>query len=137
MKKWIISGAIILAICVFVALALIQTKPTITKTQDVTMHILPKPDFTMEVVPSEFNVYLTRTYPILVELTSVNDFSGEVVVSVSGLPSGVTIEYLPDTIATVVPGSTFSIQLNITVPDDVSLIGDHVFTVTATSDTYN
>ncbi len=138
MKKWIFGAGILAMILAFVFIATTQTKPTITKTKQVALILLAKPDFTLEVTPVELHSPIARVATYQAEVTAIETFSGEIVVSVNGLPAGFIVEFVPSNTFTVGTGQTKGAQINITVPDDEALIGQRIdFTVTASSDTYN
>ena len=137
MKKWIIPSLLVVFLAVIVFLAITQTLPTITKTAQVTMTVLPKPDFTLDVGVAHVNVRIGQETSYVASVSSVNEFAGEIVFSISGEPAGAIVTFLPSNIVTIAPGQDRGCQINIAIPDDPALIGDYTITVTATSDTYN
>ena len=137
MKRWMIGLLAILFIAMIAYLAITQVKPTITKTVQVTMTVMPKPDFTLDVGVAHVDVYPGRTATFVASLVSVNGFTGEIVVSIDGEPAGSVVSILPSPTITIGPGESRGCQIDIAVPDDSTLVGDYTITVTATSDTYN
>lgn len=137
MKKWIIFGTLVLFLVVVAFLAITQTLPTITKSAQVTMTVMPKPDFILDVGVSYVNVPIGRTTSYVASVSSVNNFAGEVVFSISGVPAGAVVTILPSDTVTIAPGEDRGCQIDIAIPDDPALIGDYTITVTASSDTYN
>lgn len=137
MKNWIIFGLLAVLLVVIGFLAITQTLPTITKSVQVTMTVMPKPDFTLDVGVPHVNVPIGRETSYVASVSSVNEFAGEVVFSISGFPTGATITFLPGNTVTIAPGESRGCQINIAIPDDPALIGDYTITVTATSTVYN
>jgi len=137
MKKLIILfvGLAVLSIGLFVALT--QTMPTITKTAQVTMTVMPKPDFTLDVGVPHVDVPIGRTTSYVASVSSVNNFAGEVVFSIGGEPTGAVVTFLPGDTVTIAPGESRGCQIDIAIPDDPTLIGDYTITVTAISNIYN
>jgi len=138
MKKWLYIALAILAIVVIAAVAFFigQENPPITKTAIVTVEVRPSPSFTLEVTPENIITYPNRTIAFNALCTGTNEFAGVVIMSASGLPAGVTVEFFPS--------STFTlgleprgVQINITFPDDQALVGIHTLTVKAVSTNYN
>lgn len=137
MKKWITLFVILALLSIGLFIALTQTKPTITKTQQVLLRVLPKPDFTLDVGVAQVDVYPGQTGVYVATVDSVNGFAGEIVFSISGEPPGSIISILPSSTVTIAPGQPKGCQIEIAVPDDSALVGDYTITVTASSDTYN
>ena len=137
MKKWIIISVLAVFLIVLGFIALTQTKPTISKSVDFKLNLIPKPDFTLAVVPLEIHSPIERTVAFTVEVTSILAFVGEVKFVVTNIPAGVAVAILPSDTLTLGLGETKGVQLEITIPDDDTLIGWHTLTVTASSDNYN
>lgn len=119
------------------AMLLLQTQPTITKTAEVTLTLNPSPDFTLEVLPEHIESFINREIAYTASVTSVNNFAGDVVFSISGVPGGITVTMFPDNTLTLGTGETKGIQINLAIPLDESLIGTHTLTITAESTVYN
>ncbi|NIO40247.1 MAG: hypothetical protein GTO41_08655 [Burkholderiales bacterium] len=136
MKKWIIIAAVVLVIAAVVVIVITQPLPTITKTVDVILNIQPKPDFSLAVTPSPLNVHVGRTAVYTASCTSINNFVGEVTLSISGLPTGATATFNPSATFTLTPALPAGANIEIVIPDDDTLVGEHTLTITATSDTY-
>jgi len=136
--KWILLVAFFL-ILVFGAYLLTQTRPAITKSAQVTLTILPKPDFDLEVTPSHIDAFVGRSDGVAynASVTSVNNFAGIVKFSVSGLPAGFIITFFPDAQLTLGAGETKGVQISVAVADDPALIGNYTLTITAESTEYN
>lgn len=137
MKKWFIFGLLAVFLVVIGFLAITQTLPTITKSVQVTMTVMPKPDFTLDVGVPHVNVPIGRTTSYVASVSSANEFAGEVVFSISGVPAGAVVTFLPSDTVTIAPGEDRGCQINIAIPEDPALIGDYTITVTATSTVYN
>jgi len=137
MKKWLIFGFLAVLLLVVGFLAITQTVPTITKSVQVTMRVMPKPDFTLDVGVAHVNVPIGRTTSYVASVSSVNEFAGQIVFSISGTPAGAVITFLPTDTVSIAPGEDRGCQINIAIPDDPALIGDYTITVTAISTVYN
>lgn len=122
-----------LAIGVYIGLQ----NPPITHEVTVTLNVGAAPDFTLTVTPDTINTFVNRTVAYNVECDSVNQFAGDITLSVGGLPSGWAVEFWPSATFTIGPGSPKGAQLNITIPDDPAAVGTYQVKVTATSTTYN
>lgn len=138
MKNWMkIALALLVVIIVGVVGYFIgQTPPAITKTATVTLDVRPSPTFTLAVTPANIITYPNRTVAYGITCTGVNSFAGEINLSVSGLPTGATAEFLPSnkfTLGLEPKGA----QMNVVVPDDQALVKVWTLTVTATSTIYN
>ena len=134
----------ILAICLIVgilAIAIIigitQQPPVITKTAEVTLTIYPSPDFTLAATPEHLDSFPDRVATFTASITSVNNFAGEVVFSVDGLPPEITVSMSPSDTLMLGIGETKGIQIDIGIPLNQSLVGDYTIIVTATSTQYN
>lgn len=137
MRKWIILFVVFAVLSIGIFIALTQTKPTISKSVSFKLNIIPKPDFLLEVTPLEIHTPIQRTVAFTVSITSVQGFAGEVKFVVTDIPVGIIVAILPSDTLTLGLNETKGIQLEITIPDDDTLIGWHTLTVTASSDTYN
>lgn len=139
MKKstWIILGAIFVILAIGVVFVLTQTPPTIIKTAQVTLTINPSPDFNLETSMGHIDSFPNRTVGFAATVTSVNNFTGEVVFSISGLPSEMTVSILPSDTVTLDPSEPKGVQVEIGIPDDQALVGNYTITVTAESTNYN
>lgn len=139
MKNWMIAVLAFFAICLIGAAAyffLGQEPPPIEKTATVTLDVRPSPTFTLAVSPANIITYPNRTVAYNIICTGVNNFAGEITVSVSGLGTGMTATFLPS--ATFTLGLTpAGPQMNVTVPDDQALVKIHSLTIKARSDKYN
>ena len=134
----------ILAICLVVgilAIAIIigitQQPPVITKTDEVTLTINPSPDFNLAFLPDHLDSFPDRVVTYTASVTSVNNFAGEVVFSVEGLPPEITVSILPSDTLTLGAGETKGVQIDVGIPLNQALVGDYTITVTATSTNYN
>jgi len=134
----------ILAICLVVgilAIAIIigitQQPPVITKTAEVTLTINPSPDFSLAATPEHLDSFPDRVATFTASVTSVNNFGGEIVFSVSGLPPEITVSILPSNTLTLGAGETRGVQIDIGIPLNQALVGDYTITVTAKSTNYN
>jgi len=136
--KWILFAALCLVL-VFGVYLLTQTRPAITKSAQVTLTILPKPDFDLEVTPSHIDAFVGRSDGVAynASVTSVNGFAGIVNIFVNGLPMGFTVTFFPSAQLTLGVGETKGVQISIAVADDPALIGDYALTITAESTQYN
>lgn len=137
MRKWLTFFIVLALLSIGLFIALTQTKPTITKTKQVTMTVMSKPDFTLDVGVTHVNVYPGATATFVASVVSINGFAGEINFSIGGEPAGSVISILPSAIITIGPGESKGCQINIAIPDDEALAGDYTITVTASSDTYN
>lgn len=133
---WILA-AIVLVCAIGAIIALSQAKPAITKTATVTLRVKPAPDFTLKVEPMLIDSPLGRSVAYNATVTSVNNFAGEIVFSVSGLPAGFTAAMWPSNKLTLGPDAPKSIQINIDIGTAPTLVGDYTVTVTAESTNYN
>jgi len=137
--KWILLVAFFLILVFGAYLLLTQTRPAITKSAQVTLTILPKPDFDLEVTPSHIDAFVGRSDGVAynASVTSVNGFAGIVSISVSGLPTGFTVTFFPSAQLTLGAGETKGVQVSVAVADDPALIGNYTLTITAESTEYN
>jgi len=132
---WIVLAMVVVC-AVGVMIALTQTKPAITKTATVTLSVKPAPDFTLKVEPTHIDSPLGRSVAFSATVTSVNNFAGEVVFSVSGLPAGFAMAIWPSNTLTLGPDAPKGIQINIDIGASAP-VGDYTITVTAESTNYN
>ena len=124
---------------VFVGLAwfFTQGQPPITKTAQVTLSVKPAPDFTLEVTPVHIDSPIGRTVAYNAQVTSVNNFAGDITFSITGLPAGFTVTYFPGPTLTLGPDMPRGVQINIAIADDPALVADYTITVKAESMNYN
>jgi hypothetical protein len=135
--KLILILFVILIIAVGSYFAFFQDQPPIVKTQEITLTVNPAPDFTLETSVSHIDTFINRTIGFTVTGTSINEFAGDVSVEVTGLTSEFLISYIPGQTFSLGPDSSSGISVEIIVPSDPSLVGDHTIIVTATSTIYN
>jgi uncharacterized membrane protein len=135
--KLILILVMILIVGVGSYFAFFQDQPPIVKTQEITLTVRPAPDFILETSMGHIDTFINRTIAFAVTVTSINEFAGEVSFEVTGLPPEFVISYFPGQTLTLGPDSPKGIQVDIVVPDDVSVVGDYSIVVTATSMTYN
>lgn len=138
MKTWmkIALGVVLVIVVGLVGYFIGQTQPAITKTATVTLDVRPSPTFTLAVTPATIITYPNRTVAYSALCTGVNNFGGVITLTISGLPTGVTAEFLPSatfTLGTEPKGA----QINISLPDNQALVGIKTLTITATSTSYN
>ena len=131
---FIILGALI-AGAVLALIIRAQAGPTIVKEAQVTFEILEVPDFMLTVEAGEF-AYAGQIFPLGLTITPNSSFAGEVELSVSGLPAGVTATFFPASTITV-GGGPAGAQIDLAIPRDNALVGSHTITVTALSRVYN
>jgi uncharacterized membrane protein len=127
--------SVLLAV-LFLAAALPSQVQPIVKTQTVELRIQAAPDFNMAVTPPSITTFVGRTVAYSVTLESVNDFAGEVMVGVSGLPADIKVTFFPSNVVTIASGPLKGIQVNLEIPATAT-VGTLQVTVTATSDKYN
>lgn len=135
--KWILIFFVILIISVGSYFAFFQDQPPIVKTAEITLTVKPAPDFTLETSISHIDTFINRTIGFAIIGTSINDFAGDVSIEVTGLSPEFLISYVPGQTFTLGPGLPGGISIEIIVPNDSSLVGDHTIIVTATSTIYN
>lgn len=91
----------------------------------------PPADFSVDATPSRVTISRGGTAHYTVTITPVNDFSGQVTFSVSGLPAGATATFSPNPLdATGAASATLSITTT-----GATKQGMHNLTITATSET--
>jgi len=134
---WIGLGLLCTFLVIMAIIALTQQPPTITKTAEVTLTIKPAPDFTLDVQPGHLDSFIDRIASYTASITSVNEFAGEVVFSVSGLPPEITVSFLPSNMLTLGAGETKGVQIDVGIPLNEALIGNYTIIVTAESTQYN
>jgi len=139
-KSLLIAGIIFIVLALVVAAIIVftQTPPIITKTATATIDVLAKPDFELALnYPEGWKSPIGRTVPLGVTVTSVNEFAGEIQISVE-VPADWTYVFpLGDDTITLGPDSPRGLQIDITIPDDPAQIGTHTITVTAETLHYN
>lgn len=135
--KWWIILAVLIVLAVGAVFVLTQTNPVITKTAVVTLSVKPAPDLIFAVQPAHIDSPVGRTVAYSATVTSVNNFTGVVNLSTSGLPTGFTVTMFPATSLTLGAGESKGIQININIGSNPALIGDYTITVTAESTNYN
>lgn len=126
----------ILVAVLILAAALSAQVPPIIKTQTVELRIQAAPSFNMTVTPPMITTFVGRTVAYSVDLESVNDFAGVVVIEATGLPAGIVVTYFPSNSVTLAPGPLRSVQVNIEIPTS-TVVGTYQVTFTATSENYN
>lgn len=136
-KAWIIISILIVILVIGTIFVLTQTQPTITKTVQVVLSLTPSVDFSLAVDPIELTSPVGRVVGFIASVTSVNDFAGEVIFSVSDVPESVTVTILPSDTITLGASETKGVQINFGVPLDNGLVGMHTISITATSTVYN
>ncbi len=109
----------------------------IVKTQHFTLTVFSVPDFSLVLPLTSGTAYAGQTIAIGATVESIDQFSGEVVFSVSGYPSGSVVTYFPTNTVTIAPGTPRSIQVNIAIPADNALVGTYDIAITAESTVYN
>jgi PKD repeat protein len=101
---------------------------TITKANYI-MVTPPPPDFTINVSPAKRTIQRGGSTTYTISVTPTNAFTGQVTLSVSGLPSGTTTSFSPNPVNGSAPASsTLSIGTSPTTPR-----GNNTLTITATS----
>jgi Polysaccharide lyase len=90
----------------------------------------PAPDFTIEVSPSPLGIPLNGSNSATITVSPMNNFSGDVSLSVSGLPAHVTASFAPSTIT----GGSGSSLMSLAA-DGSAAEGDTDITVTGESGT--
>lgn len=135
-KKMIIGVLTSLLVLTIVLTGVAQLKPLIIKNAELTLEVLPKPDFTLELDYVVLFVPIGGIASFVATVTSVNEFAGEITFSIEGIPPEM-VEILPSSTITLGPNEPNGVQFNLMIPDDPELIGTYALTVTAESDTYN
>jgi PKD repeat protein len=101
---------------------------TITKANYITV-TPPPPDFTINVSPAKRTIQRGGSTTYTISVTPTNGFTGEVTLSVNGLPSGTTTSFSPNPVNGSAPASsTLSIATSSTTPR-----GNNTLTIRATS----
>jgi uncharacterized membrane protein len=133
MKKWF---AILALLVLLVPLASAQQTP-ITKTATVAVTVAAATDFTLSPSTSAISTYPNRTIAFVATVTAVNTFAGQVVMTLSGMPTGWTVTQTPAN-GTVTLDNTApkGVSYSIVIPANAT-IGVSTITVTATSTNYN
>jgi uncharacterized membrane protein len=138
--KNIFIGICVLGMILLLALGVllsIQTQPKISKSVNVILNITPSVDFTLTADPVSITTPVGRNVAYTISVVSVNDFAGDIVFSISGPPEGVTAAFLPSNTLTLGAGETKGIQIDLSIPQDNALVGEHALTITAESEVYN
>jgi len=138
MKTWLWISLGIVAIIVAAVLGFLygQAQTPITKTLTVVVDVQAAPDFTLMASPTSIITYPNRTIAFVLTATSNGTFAGDVVFSVSGLPSGMTATFFPSNKVTVGTATPGGVQLSIVI-DTTVVVKTYNLTVTATSTVYN
>jgi len=136
-KLLLIFGIIFIIATIAIGFLLTQQQTPIIKTAEVTLTIHPSPDFTLVVTPEHIDSFPDRVVPYNASVTSVNNFAGEVIFSVSGLPPEIIVTYFPSNTLTLGPDAPKGVQINVEIPLNQALVGDYTITVTAESTQYN
>lgn len=137
MKRWLIALAVVAIIAVGLGIVLAQTKPSILKSQVVTLKVKPKPSFTLAVTPLAIESFVGNTVAYSVTVTSVKGFAGQVIFSVDGIPAGLTVNFFPGNVITLGTAAPVGVQVNVVIPDNDTLAGDYTLTINAESTDYN
>jgi len=107
------------------------TSGTLTHIVEISLTVTPPPDFSLSADPTSLTIVQGGSGTSTITVTSLNDFSSSVGLSISGLPSGTTANFAPSSVtppANGVATSTLSISVGVsTTPATYSL------TVTGTS----
>jgi YVTN family beta-propeller protein len=83
----------------------------------------PAPDFILSAVPTSLTVKLGRSASSTISVTAVGGFSSDVGLSVSGLPSGVTAVFNPESLSAPGAGtSTLTFSASTTAPGGTSTV---------------
>jgi cellulose 1,4-beta-cellobiosidase len=82
------------------------TTPGTTVSTTITVTVVPKPDFTMTVSPATVNVTGGTTANATVTIGFVGGLTGSVAVQASGQPSGVNVNFAPNSVNS--PGGTIT-----------------------------
>jgi len=95
------------------------------------------PDFELFLPSTEGVAYAGQVFPINVEVRPVDQFAGDVDLSVEGVPPGTTVEFFPSSKVTVAPGAARGVQINLHLPADNAIVGTYELTIRAVSTQYN
>jgi uncharacterized membrane protein len=106
---------------------------TRTTTYTLTVISAQAPDFSISVSPTSLTIPQGKSKTATVTITSINGFSQEVALSVSGAPAGVTTSFDPPSVTPPADGSITS-TLTVTVDKTVQP-GTYTLTITGTSGT--
>ena len=110
---------------------------TIIKTVNFQLKVVSIPDFALTLPFISGQAYAGQTFPIGAEVMSIDQFAGEIVFSVSGVPAGTQVQFLPSNKVTIAPGQPRGVQINLQIPADNALVGDYTIVVRAESTAYN
>lgn len=137
MKRVFLGILVLFAICAIAVLAYLvgQSQTPIVKTQVVTLQIQPSPSFNLSVDPASILTFPDRVVAYNATVTAVNNFAGEIVFSVEGLPTGVTATFFPSNTLTLGLDPK-SVQITVSVGASAP-VGTYSLTIKATSTTYN
>lgn len=109
----------------------------ITKTAHFTLSVVSVPDFNLVLPVVSGTAFAGQVFSFAAEVSSIDQFAGEVVLSISGEPVGSTVTFLPGNTVTVAPAFPKSVQINIAIPANNSLVGSYDIVVKAESTVYN
>ena len=99
----------------------------VTKTQPVSLTVLPPPSFTLTLNATSATMARGGSTPIKLSVAGLNGFQSAVVLSLTGLPKGVTASFAPSSIAAPGSGtSTFTLSAS-----TGAAVGSYNLTVTA------
>jgi hypothetical protein len=99
-----------------------------THTATVDLTVVPPPDFSLSANPTSLTVGQGSSGPSTITSTIVGSFNAAVALSASGMPSGVTVAFVPSSIAA--PGSGTS-TMTVTAAANATL-GNSTITITGT-----
>jgi len=106
-------------------LTITGTSGTLTQTTTITLVVNPLPDFTLSASPSSQSVAPGASTNYSVTIAAIGGFSGQVTLSMSGQPSGVTPSFAPN------PATTTS-TLSVTTSTSTAT-GTYTLTITGVS----
>jgi len=109
----------------------------ITKTANFILQVVSFPDFTLTLPSVSGLAFAGQVFPILANVTPIDQFAGEIVFSISGHPAGSVVTFIPSNTLTIAPGISKGIQINIAIAADNSLVGTYTIVVMAVSTIYN
>ncbi len=109
----------------------------ITKTAHFALTVFSVPDFNLVLPQSQGNAYAGQIVSIVATAESIDQFAGEVVFSIAGVPAGTAIVYFPNDKVTIAPGSPGSVQIQLSLPADNAIVGVYDLIITAESTVYN
>ena len=103
------------------------TSGVLTHSVNLSLHVLPPPDFKLSVSPTAIKVVLGSLTTSEIAVTPRNGFNGSPVFSVTGLPAGLTASFSP---ANSSSASTLTLAARVTAPLTLS---PATITITATA----